>query len=186
MSFLVGKKVALREVRKSDLKQFQKFRNSYEDTKNFRTWYPLTKYNQGKYWTEIVNNHDKHIVFTIIKRNSIIYPLYHTIGEVRCSYIDWVNRKGEIGIVIGKEFRRKGYATEALELLMEFVFNRMNLNRLEAQYIEDNDASRKLFHGLGFIEEGIIRDAQYYDGMYHDTIISSMLAIEYISKKSSH
>lgn len=181
MTFLIGKKVSLREVRKSDLALFQRFRNSYDDTKNFRTWYPLTDFDQEKYWTEVVNNHDKHMVFTIIKKDNI-YPLYRIIGEVRCSNIDWVNRKAEIGIVIGKEYRCNGYATETLELLMEFAFNRMNLNRLEAQYLQENIASKSLFQKLGFTEEGIIRDAQYYDGVYHSVIVSSMLHLQYLSK----
>lgn len=180
--FLPGKKVSLREVRKSDLVLFQKFRNSYNDTKNFRTWFPLTEYNQEKYWENVVNNHNKHMVFTITKKDSIIYPLHHVIGEVRCSNIDWVNRKAEIGIVIGNEFRCNGYATEAIELLMIFAFGRMNLNRLEAQYVEENTVSKGLFNKLGFVEEGTIRDAQYYDGVYHNIIVSSMLSQDFYQK----
>lgn len=172
--FIEGHTVSLREVRKEDLNLFQEYRNVYDDSKNYRTWKPLTSWNQEWYWNNVINS-DNHVVFAIIEKSSL-----KIVGECRISYIDWMRRKGEVGILIGGLYRGKGYAEEALRLLFDFAFNRMNLHRLEAQVDIQNTASSTLFSSLGFVQEGIIREANYYDGSYHDILIFGLLDREFI------
>lgn len=178
MGFLDGTKICLREVRREDLSLFKEWRNDAELTKNFRTLGPLTERNQCIYWQTIVNS-DKHKVFTIIKEETGI-----PIGEIRLSYINFIDGNAEIGILLNQVERKKGYASEALNLILDFGFNRLRLQRIEAEYLETNIDSAKLFRKAGFVIEGIKRSSKYFDGWYYNSIIASILKSDYKGKSS--
>jgi len=176
MCFLTGTNICLREVRELDLEIFQKYRNNYTDSINYRTVKPLTSENQKKYWLEVINS-PNHIVFTILEKFT-----QKVIGEIRASNINQYH-SAEIGLWIIPECRHKGYASEALQLLLEFIFGRANINRIEAQIASTNKDSVKFFTKNQFKCEGILREATYYDFEYHNVIVMSMLKQEYILSK---
>lgn len=178
MGYIDGNKISLNEVNREDLSLFKNWRNYAEQTKNYRTIGPLTEYNQNWYWEHVVNS-DNHKVFTITKKENGI-----PIGEIRISYISFIDGTGEIGIILNPQERGKGYGHEALQLILDFAFNRMRLTRIESQYVESNISSAKLFKKAGFVIEGIRRNAKYFDGKYNNVIIASILAYEY-NKRSS-
>lgn len=179
MSFMSSEHISLREVHESDLEIFQKYRNNYEDSKNYRTIKPLTSENQKNYWLNVINN-DKHIVFTIIEKLS-----QKILGEIRASNIDQY-KSAEIGLWIVPEYRHKGIASEAVQLLLKFVFGRANINRIEAQISSTNIDSIKLFERNGFTKEGILREKTYYDFKYQDVVVMSILKKEHCSEESLH
>jgi len=175
MCFLTGTNICLREVRESDLEIFQRYRNNYTDSINYRTIKPLTSENQKKYWIEIVNS-DKHIVFTITEKQTS-----KVIGEIRASNINQYH-SAEIGLWIISECRHKGHASESLQLLLKFIFGRANINRIEAQIASTNTDSIAFFERNGFVHEGILRETTYYNYRYQDTVVMSMLKSEYKEK----
>lgn len=102
------------------------------------------------------------------------------VGEIGLKSIRWYNRKGEIHLALKKEFRGKGLGRAALELLIEYTFNTLNFHRLEAEIVAYNKASQKLFEKMGFRQEGILREAKYYQGKYHDIFRYGLLKSEYL------
>lgn len=73
------------------------------------------------------------------------------IGTIDLFEIDALNRRAGVGILIhGAENRRCGYAREALELAIDYACNTLALDQLWCNIESDNEASRKLFSGLGF------------------------------------
>ena len=62
-----------------------------------------------------------------------------------------------LGYWIGSGYARRGYMREALELLLAFAFERMELRRIEALVLPENAPSRALLERLGFEFEGIAR-----------------------------
>lgn len=69
-------------------------------------------------------------------------------GEVGCIDLfdfDQPNLKAGIGILIEKKYRRKGYASEALSLLIAYCFEILYLQELHCSITEGNEASIKLF-----------------------------------------
>lgn len=90
------------------------------------------------------------------------------------------NRSATLGIAIGADVHRgKGYGTEAIELLMEFGFLEMNLNRIELHVLELNTGAKRLYERLGFKLEGTLRQSLFREGRYWDTYVMSMLRSEY-------
>ena len=93
------------------------------------------------------------------------------------------NRSGEIGIVIGEaEYRGRGIGTEAIRVSQDFVFNRLNLNRLHIKVHFYNTRAYNCYIKSGFKEEGRMRQSFFIHGTYFDTIILSMLKSEFETK----
>ena len=98
------------------------------------------------------------------------------IGQVNLDSIDWKNRVGKIGIVIGStEHMGRGYGTEAMRLLVDFAFREMNLNRLELEVYDFNERAVRCYASCGFVQEGRLRERQYKNGRYWDVIQMGLL-----------
>ena len=118
------------------------------------------------------------IAFKIDRNNTII-------GEVRFKNIRWYNKKAELSLIILKEYQGKGYGGKALQAIMSYAFDNMELHRLEAEVIEYNSKSVKLLEKFGFVKEGVLREAKYHDGKYQDIFRYGLLRTEYEKKLKS-
>lgn len=68
------------------------------------------------------------------------------------------HRRAEVGIAVTSEYRRKGYACEAVKLLEEYARLFLHLNQLYAYVGETNLASRRLFEKRGFTDVAVLSD----------------------------
>ena len=75
----------------------------------------------------------------------------------------------------------KGYGPEAIEMMIHFVFLELKFNRLQLEVYSHNTRAIKAYRKLGFVKEGVLRDALLYDGNYSDEVIMSMLKTDYES-----
>lgn len=82
-----------------------------------------------------------------------------------------------------KNIGEGGYAAEAAEVLIDHAFNRLNLHRLYCGTADNNIRMQKLAEKLGFIKEGIRRQALFKNGAYHDIIEYGKLREECIKCK---
>ena len=90
----------------------------------------------------------------------------------------------EVGITIGeKEYQGKGYGTEAMEVLLEYGFKTVNLNRIQLRVYEFNSRAIKSYNKIGFVEEGRMRQGIFIKGKYHDIIFMSILQEEWLKEK---
>ncbi len=65
----------------------------------------------------------------------------------------------ELGIaLIRREFHGQGYAREIVQTMIDYLFAKENLHKIFIRYIEGNEASKRLFHRLGFREEGCFKE----------------------------
>jgi ribosomal-protein-alanine N-acetyltransferase len=101
------------------------------------------------------------------------------IGTCGFTSIDLSNRRGEIGYVLNPDFHRRGYAPEAARAVIEFGFARLDLNRIEARFMEGNDASRRVAEKLGMTFEGYTRDAIFVKGAYRTVGTCAILHREF-------
>lgn len=89
-------------------------------------------------------------------------------------------RMMEVGYHIGRPYWGNGYATETLRALVDFGFERMNLNRIEGRHNAGNDASGQVMKNVGFQREGIWRQREIKDGGLIDVVQYSLLREEYL------
>lgn len=97
------------------------------------------------------------------------------IGTVCLYDISSSNSRAEIGYKFSSEYHHKGYATEAVEKLIDIAFSELNLHRLSAHVQEDNLPSIRLLTGLGFEKEGVCRDFLCLNGMWTDHLQYSLI-----------
>lgn len=92
------------------------------------------------------------------------------IGTCSLHKIDWITRKGEIGYMIGnKAYWGHGVGTEVVELLTDYGFNRLNLNKLVAGVVGGNTGSMEVLERNGYKQFAKFEQDHFIDGKYVDT-----------------
>ena len=81
------------------------------------------------------------------------------------------HKRAGIGILIHKEYQKKGFASEALALLIDYSFLHLNLHQLYANITSDNKNSISLFKKHLFTEIGIKKDWIFTNGKFKDEIL---------------
>ena len=171
---LKGKLVELCQIEESDLAKFRDWRNSSFVRNYVREYRPLNMQNQ-KQWFESLTNDRSNIMFAI---HGIV--IGETIGGCGLTYINWKEGHGEVSICLGDtEWQGKGYAGEALDILIKYGFEELRLHRICAIIYSYNELSIKLFEKHGFHFEGLQREARFWNGKFHDEKIYGILDYEY-------
>lgn len=94
-----------------------------------------------------------------------------TIGCIDLFDFEPHHRRAGVGIMIGKEYRNRGFAFQSLELLIDYAFNTLSLHQLYCNVSENNEASMALFKKAGFEIIGIKRDWVLYHGKYQNEVM---------------
>ncbi|MEK4396704.1 GNAT family N-acetyltransferase [Bacillus sp. FSL K6-2860] len=86
-----------------------------------------------------------------------------------------------IGYFLAEEHWGKGIATEAVSTLVTFLFEEIDINRIQAEVMPANEVSKKVLLKNGFIKEGLLRQAVLWSGKgIVDLEIYSMLKEDYM------
>lgn len=98
--------------------------------------------------------------------------LVGTIG-----YMDYNedNASVEVGYSLAKWMWGKGLMTEALRAVIDYTFDAMDINRIEAQHELDNPSSGRVMEKCGMIKEGILRQRLFNKGKFVDVALYSIL-----------
>ena len=101
------------------------------------------------------------------------------VGSVGSHHADPHAERFEYGITMGAGHRRKGYAAEAVVVLLRFMFAERRYHKCEARIFAHNEASLALHRRLGFADEGRLRDHVFFAGGHHDLVVMGILADEF-------
>lgn len=82
-------------------------------------------------------------------------------------------------VSITPDHRRKGYAVEATEIVLSCMFAEQRYNKCEAEVYAFNDASLALHRRLGLVEEGRLRQHEFFAGSHHDVVLLGITAAEH-------
>jgi RimJ/RimL family protein N-acetyltransferase len=104
---------------------------------------------------------------------------WEEVGVGVYSNFDWIGRTCNISGSIYKEHRKK-HSKNAFQCGLDFGFEILNMQRIQAEVLEYNIAAQKLeVEELGFTVEGRRRKAVYKAGQYYDSIMLGMLRVEW-------
>ncbi len=81
----------------------------------------------------------------------------------------------EIGYMVSPEYRRKGFASEAVAMMVDYLFMEKELVRIQAVIYEGNIGSKRSLEKAGFKKEGVMRKMLYGFGQYWDGTLYSIL-----------
>jgi RimJ/RimL family protein N-acetyltransferase len=90
------------------------------------------------------------------------------VGVVELQPIDWEKGVAEVAIWIDAARQGQGYATEALQITVDYAFDQLRLHKVRTEVFDFNEASRLLMDRVGFKREGVLRDEDFVDGRYVD------------------
>jgi RimJ/RimL family protein N-acetyltransferase len=126
-------------------------------------------------WFEHIQQQRDVIIFAIRVIDSD-----QLIGTCQLHSINPVHRSAELQIRLGDVAAQgAGYGTEAISLLLRFAFRDLNLNRVYLHVFTTNLAANRLYEKIGFVREGVLRQAAHIDGEYVDVDVMSILREEH-------
>ena len=103
------------------------------------------------------------------------------IGTVDIRNTQPINNCGEIGYVLSNKYWNKGIMTEAVKAIINYGFNEMKLNRIEALCEAENISSLRVMEKAGMQFEGFLREKVYIKNQYRSMKIYSILKSDYIN-----
>lgn len=160
MDILEEKDIKLRAVEPSDANRIYEWENDSSVWHAGNTLEPFSRH--------IIDQYVRHAHLDLfqtkqlrlmidLKKEGDRHP--ETIGSIDLFEIDAFHQKAGIGILIHKEEnRKKGYAGQALKVMIKYAFGVLYLHQLYCNIDEDNEASLKLFQNNGFQVTGNKRD----------------------------
>jgi RimJ/RimL family protein N-acetyltransferase len=179
--FWQGKKIRLRPLRMEDAKQ--SFISSLDSPSRqmlqLGIELPTSVELQEKALEKYVGCKDSDgvMVFAIETHGSI------AVGGISLHSRDGKNGLFSFGINIDQDHQRKGYAEDAVRILLRFGFEERRYQKCNSACVDTNQASICLHQKLGFVEEGRRRRQVYSNGVYHDEILFGMTLEEYKEQK---
>ena len=83
--------------------------------------------------------------------------------------------RAEVGYMILPEYHGKGITTEAVQCVVDYGFNTMQLHSIEGVIDPENGASEKVLQKCGFVKEAHFKENEYFDGKFIDAVVYSKL-----------
>lgn len=169
---LQGKLVRLRSPERGDLPAFVRWFNDPEATRFLLRGPPMSLEGEEQWYDDLLKSDDP--VFCIETLEGKL------IGNIGIMNLDWVDRRAEIGVMIGeKDHWSRGFGTEAISLLLRYMFEELNLQRIGLYCDETNLRAQRCYQKCGFRQEGVFRHHRLKDGAFVNDVIMSVLRADW-------
>ncbi len=169
-------RLTLRAMRVSDADDMFAYAHLREVTE-YLTWEPHVDCEETRaYLTEVSRRYRTGDFYDWAIVSRADSRMIGTCGFTSFSYPSDV---GEVGYVLSPAYRGRGLATEAVRAVMGFGFRELSLHRIEAHFIEGNDASRRLMERVGMTFEGFARESMKIKGRYRTIGTCAILRREF-------
>ncbi len=172
-----GDRVALGPLRHEHIPLYTRWMNDFYTTGRLGLAPRPFTAEQEVAWFEGAASNAERPSFTIYERAT-----WRPIGNCGLHVIDTVNRRTDVGILIGEpNARGKGYGTEAMRLLLDYAFTVLNMHNVMLTVYAYNLPARRSYEKVGFREIGRRREARWFNGRLWDEIFMDILATEFTS-----
>ncbi|KWU67523.1 MULTISPECIES: GNAT family N-acetyltransferase [Bacillus] len=130
---------------------------------------------QIKIHIDNINNDSSRYDFAICLKSTD-----EMIGELSILDIDEENQRAGFRIsMLSIALTGKGYGTEAMKIVLSFVFEQLTLNRLQLEVFSHNSRGIRAYEKVGFVKEGTLRQSLFYNDKCSDEIIMAILKSDY-------
>jgi UDP-4-amino-4,6-dideoxy-N-acetyl-beta-L-altrosamine N-acetyltransferase len=176
--FRIGNRVYLRAPEEAEIDLFLAWMNNPEIYRYLNRIRPVGRAEE-KEWIGNLHKRENDVVFLIAAKEG-----ERPIGCCGLHRINHPNRAAQLGIVIGEEeFQNRGFGREAMDLLCEYGFQVLNLNRIGLEVYDYNERAFRCYEKVGFRREGRLRQARFWEGRYRDILQYGLLAEEWRERR---
>lgn len=105
------------------------------------------------------------------------------VGTIGFHKVDWLNRSVEIGYWLAEDYQGKGIVTKSCKAFMDHAFGEWHLHRVQIRCAVGNSKSCRIPERLGFVREGVQREAEFLYDHYVDLVVYGMLENEWKQKR---
>jgi RimJ/RimL family protein N-acetyltransferase len=169
---LETKRVIIRPITLADKNEIFVYRSDTE-TNKYQGWIPKTIDDVetfiGKISTKI-NEPDTWFQLVIIEKK-----MQKIIGDLGIHFFDSENKQVEIGCTLNKDFQNKGYATESIKIVIDYLFKRLNKHRIITSIDPNNNKSIQLVERIGFRKEAHFVENLFINGKWVDDLIYALI-----------
>ena len=170
---LKNKDIVLRAVEPEDLEILYRWENSTVLWYHGNTLAPYSKlvlrqYINDSLEMDIYQSKQLRLMIDLVEEKV-------TIGTIDLYDIDAHNRRAGIGILIDDDYRRRGFAKQALELMSNYAFDFLYLHQIYAYIAQSNTNSISLFQKAGYQSVGILKDWLQRGEEFEDVYLSQLL-----------
>jgi RimJ/RimL family protein N-acetyltransferase len=125
-------------------------------------------------WYSTRAEHDDRLDLAIVDRET-----GDCVGEAVLNEWEPENASCNFRILIGPRGRDRGLGTEATRLVLAHAFETISLHRVSLEVYAFNPRAQRAYEKVGFVTEGVRRDALRFDGEWVDSVLMSVLAPEW-------
>lgn len=170
---LETKRLVISEISSKDLEDVRLLHNEPETLKWLSDSHTVSRDEQAKWFERLVQS-TTSMRYIARKKNE-----GSLVGVFRFDRLDRINSSAEVGLDVSVQYRRLGFAKEIYETLIPYFFHEMSLHRLSLITLENNIPAISLYQSLGFMREGVLREAIRRDSGFINAIQYSLLKSEF-------
>lgn len=181
----IGKTVRIRAIEKEDLGQIAQWMSDPAVNGSIATAAMMSVAAEQR-WFESTLASQSDQVFMIDR----LHPIgdgespWEVVGGAGLHRISSQHGSASFGIYIGEtKLWGKGLGTEAAALVLDYGFGELRLHRIELEVFTDNARARRSYEKLGFVEEGVRKEAFFRHGEYKDAVLMRMLAPDWCARR---
>ena len=176
------KSLTLRFLREADLPAVYDI-FSHPEVMRYWSYPPWTDRSQAQQW--LINVQEGYRTRNALQLGIERRADHVLVGTCTLFQFHVASRRAEIGYALGRPYWGSGYMHEALQALLRYAFQTLDLNRLEADIDPRNVASARILERLGFQKEGHLRERWIVNGEISDTRLYGLLRREWQERSSA-
>jgi [ribosomal protein S5]-alanine N-acetyltransferase len=174
--FLTGSKVILSKVNKEDHKTFFEIEDVMENRLLMDDGIPFPPREEGHIsFLENISADKDEYTFAIRTLEDEIF-----IGTIGVFRINWKNSTCYVGISIHKDYQKQGYGSDAMKVLVNFIFEFININKIKLEVFSFNPVAIRSYEKCGFKTEGVLRSEVFRFGTFHDLHVMGILRSDWL------
>lgn len=167
---IAGEHVILRAFEREDAERCYRWMNDPNIVRTLKSRYPIAFSNEVEWLERAMSPGPNERHFAVERKDDRTH-----IGNASLHDIDWVSRTSWFGLFIGEPTAwNRGFGSDAIETLVRFAFDEMNLYKLRINVFDYNERAKHVLQSRGFVQEGKLARDFYREGQWHDIVILSV------------
>lgn len=174
---LSSERLVIRRMILADIESFHAYRSDPEIAR-YQSWSDYTRENAIEFVTKQIDA-TPNVPGQWIQLSIVLGATDEHIGDLAFQSDEYDPRIVQMGVTLSSQHQHNGYALEAVNCLLHYLFNKLNKHRVYCIIDERNTASVSLFRKLGFRQEGHFIENVFFKGEWGNEYQFAMLKKEF-------